>query len=131
MPDVHQHLDQAERNETLLNESDFSRVEHRQWATVYAFCVAVHLVEAFLAYHGHHSRNHGDRNREMAQHGRQDVTFSRQVIRPYTELKDFSREARYGCIDFSLQELQQDVLPALNQVRAEIEIRLRKLGVTI
>ena len=115
MPSASQHKDQAARNralaEDLIREGGPDRLA---WAVTILFYSALHRVDQLLAPEdpGRHSR----RYRLMDQ---QDPLNT--VMDEYRHLKKHSEAARYRCIPFTEQEIQDDVLPLLNKIEDVVD----------
>lgn len=66
------------------------------------FYAALHYIDAFLAGKQMHPLNHESRDEEVERNGTLTTIF-----KDYRRLKDWSREARYGIADYSLDTLRR------------------------
>lgn len=104
MPSRLQHLDQSSRNEKIA-VSLLGRANDRassEWAIIALFYSALHLVDAFLASHDIHPKNHTDRLKYVSM----TVDLS-LVFENYRELLNRSLDARYNCTPFREQHARQ------------------------
>jgi len=75
------------------------------WAVTVAFYSAVHCIEAELANHALHPRNHKERSDCM-----QSVGLPSEVCLAYDILKDLSEQSRYAMRDFDPVVVDRSVL---------------------
>jgi hypothetical protein len=96
MPALSDHMRQIERSIRFLNDCEQEKCghtrEYSEWGVVVRFYIAMHIVEAMLSTDGKHSRNHGERNRNvMVTH----QMFSPRFRQCYADIYSLSRTARY------------------------------------
>jgi hypothetical protein len=100
MPNANDHIQQAQHNETFFRFVDQS--QYSDWAMTALFYAALHYIDAFLSQVGMNPGGHDDRDKEVA--NRKEL---RLIARQYFGLKNRSRNARYYCIKFTPQQLQE------------------------
>ncbi len=119
MPDQPAHLRQARHNHDLIAALDPATTPFLDWVVTGAFYAALHLVEAWFASRGFHFMSHAERDDWVSK-----VKELRQTVWPrYKELEFQSQRARYQCVPFDRNDVQQRLLVYL----ADIEQAIRKL----
>jgi uncharacterized protein (UPF0332 family) len=118
-PTVQDHLDQAQHNESFLNDFDLLNTAYRDWAFTVVFYAAVHYIDAFLLAKNQNPANHGQRLRAISQ----DADLS-LYYKHYRHLYDDSREVRYECYRPSKDEVQQAITRWLNPLSSHVKARL-------
>ncbi len=100
MPSFSDHVQQATHNEAFYQVID--KNVYSDWAMTVLFYAALHYIDAFLGQVGIHPGGHETRD---------TILSNRKELRPiyghYRHLKDCSRNARYYCNSFTLNQLQQ------------------------
>lgn len=123
MPDKDAHLDQARHNRDFFETLDLNT--YGDWATTVIFYEAIQYIDAHLAdSYAEHPRTYGDYR--WAQSGERDgyiQNYMRTIWPDYRELKDASRDARYECVIFSQDEVEEH-LALLENIRSWISNRL-------
>jgi hypothetical protein len=97
MPTRAEHIDQAERNEAAAQALQAGA--HYDWAITTLFYAALHLVDAYN--HPNRAVGHPKRMAYVAA----DVNLL-QVYAHYRELYNRSRDARYECVRFTDQDIE-------------------------
>jgi hypothetical protein len=111
-----QHLAKAARNQAFLDKVDDTFPE---WLATVAFYKAVHLVEAFFATQGIHSKRHGERNHRL-QHHHPDIWME------FKPLHDISRQVRYYAASVTAQKVREYLIGVrLKAVEALVTARLK------
>ena len=112
MPNKNNHLLNAKDNEEF---SDFLISEGRfiEWAATGFFYSAIHYIEAYMATQGIHSGSHRVRDSSV----QSDPKLS-AIYDDYNELKNDSIQSRYHGHKFPLEEINQDIRPSIEKVRA-------------
>lgn len=120
MPDQQAHLRQARHNRDLIAALDPTTTLFTDWVVIGAFYAALHMVEAWFAGRGLHFMSHVERDDWISK-----AKELRRTIWPrYKELEFQSRRARYQCVSFDRDDVQQRLLVYL----ADIEQETHKLG---
>jgi len=122
MPSCQEHLDKARLNESFSKHFDLNKTPYKDWAVLGAFYSALHYVEAYLAKHGIHPINHGERYKCITRDAK-----LKPIWRSYRDLKHLRDLAAYDVKSFSSTEIQNDVFLALVGVKLTIE----SLGITV
>ena len=86
MASQNSHKEQAEHNESLLEEIDHKKFP--DWYGVVAFYAAIHWVESLFAKHHTPSKRHYEREGVLREH-------YQDIWRHYRPLLDYSIKARY------------------------------------
>lgn len=115
MPGRRSHLAKADANECLVNALDLNESTQVEWAITFLFYSAVHLVEAYLAGKGRHSRDHTEREDEIARNA-----ILQPIQTPYRRLRNLSRLARYDATQLHRVDLDRRALPEFRQIKAHI-----------
>lgn len=100
MPTTAEHWLQGEHNEAFYQYID--KNAYSDWAATALFYSALHYIDAFLARFEIDPGGHDDRDTEVA--NRKEL---RPLAKQYFRLKNRSRNARYCCTRFDIQELQR------------------------
>ena len=112
MPNKNNHLVIAKDNEVfsnfLISESRFM-----EWAVTGFFYSAIHYIEAYMATQSIHSGSH--RVRDTGVH--LDPKLS-AIYDDYNDLKNDSIQSRYHGHKFPLGEINQEIRPAFEKVKA-------------
>jgi hypothetical protein len=115
VPNKTQHLQIAQHNEQFFGHLDLASPPSRGWGSTAAFYAALHYVEAFFGTKARHSADHRTRDNNMVQY-----TETMAIYDQFCELKNISTRARYYGRYPSESEFKTQVLPALQDVRAEM-----------
>ena len=91
-----EHQTKAEHNRQFVGLFDIATTPFLDWAITGQFYVCVHLVEGYLATKGEHPKSHMDRDELVQVH-------LVGIWSHYRVLKDASRDARYGVVQFTPQ----------------------------
>lgn len=117
MSTVAEHIERAKRNQRFAEYFDLDKTEFRDWVVTGYFYSALHWVDAYLVRENKKTDDgHSFRNTQI----NTDKVLT-PISRPYRKLYSYSRNVRYDLIDFSPQQIRQDVTPKLNQIRAYLE----------
>lgn len=116
MPSKDQHVNWATHNQEFWRSFDLDTSPFIDWVVTGIFYEAVHWIEAFLATNGHHSESHRQRSYAMHRHP-QDLA---PIQVDYDTLELDSRSARYRCRMHTSQEVRQDLVPLITNVRNHI-----------
>jgi hypothetical protein len=121
MPNAQDHLTQAEANRTYALNFDPQDATSIQWAVTVAFYAALHYVEALFATEvpALHFTQHTKRTSALGRLGNTRPVFQR-LQQPYSDLKDYSEQARYDCQVFTATQLQNVILPLLQQIETDV-----------
>lgn len=104
------HLKQATANkafaDSLIQRARASRNQTEiDWAVIAGFYSALHLIEAMLADHDIHPKDHKQRADALDQ-----LKVDEALSRPYEILQDYSEQARYGMRHFELEFVENGIL---------------------
>jgi len=87
------------------------------WVVTVAFYVALHRIEAWFAKKGLHFEAHSQRDDWLGK-----VKELRQAVWPYyKELEFQSRQARYQCVSFDRDFVQNRLLRFLDKIEREMQ----------
>ena len=125
MPSASQHLEQAERNESLYK--DLCRLytsvpKYTEWEVVALFYSALHYIEAYfdIMHGGRHSDNHGERGRYIRE------TDALSAIAPdYMLLYRTSINARYRLQSISMDQVRSIEVNEFAAVKGHVRALLR------
>lgn len=115
MPQKHEHVAKAKHDEEFVNSLDLSTTPYLDWAITALFYAALHYVEAYFASMKRHSPDHRTRDSAIQRDSR-----IRALYNDYSELKNFSINARYYVTTFSPRDVTVDLLPRLANIRTRI-----------
>lgn len=116
MPSKGEHTNWARHNEAFWNSFDLDTSPFIDWVVTGIFYEAVHWVEAFLATKGRHSGSHKERSSTMHRYAQELAP----IQTGYDTLALDSRAARYLCRMHTSQEVSQDLIPLVTNVRNHI-----------
>jgi hypothetical protein len=117
MPDASSHLRQVQHNRDLIVALDPASTSFLDWVVTVAFYTALHRVEAWFADKGLHFESHTRRDDWLAR-----VKELRRVVWPrYKELEFQSHQARYQCVTFDRDFVQNRLLNFLDEIEHEME----------
>jgi len=116
MPLQYEHVHWATHNNGFWQSFDLDTSHFIDWVVTGIFYEAVHWIEAFLATKGLHSRNHKERSQTMQRY-LQDMG---SILVDYDTLELDSRNARYVCHMHTSEEVRQDLLPLITNIRNHI-----------
>ncbi len=117
MPDALSHLRQAQHNRDLITTLDPSSTRFLDWIVTAAFYVALHRIEAWFAGKGFHFETHTQRDDWLGK-----TRELRRVVWPrYKELEFQSRQARYQCVTFDRDFVQNRLLAFLDEIDNEVQ----------
>ena len=117
MPDSHSHLRQAQHNQDLIEALDPANTLFLDWVVTVAFYVALHRVEAWFGDKGLHFESHTQRDDWLTR----AKELRRSVWPRYKELEFQSRQARYQCVSFNRDFVQDHLLAFLKEIEREME----------
>lgn len=115
MPQKHEHVAKAKHDEGFVSSLDLSTTPYVDWAITGLFYAALHYVEAYFAAMRRHSPDHRTRDSAVQRDSR-----IKGIYNDYSELKNFSINARYYMIPFSESDLRKNLLPRLANIKARI-----------
>jgi hypothetical protein len=108
------HRNQAERIESFLRAIESAASPYQEWRVVLCYYAALHYIDAFLTTHEPKTWDrHDDRLRQMER-----FPESRAIKTVYHQLQKLSREARYDGTPFTVRDVDQNVRPLFDAVRA-------------
>ncbi len=117
MPDAQAHLRQARHNQDLIDTLDPASTHFLDWIVTVAFYVALHRVEAWFASKGLHFEAHTQRDDWL----NRAKELRRSVWPRYKELEFQSRQARYQCVSFDRDFVQNRLLLFLGEIEQEMQ----------
>jgi len=117
MPDPQAHLRQARHNRDLIDTLDPATTRFLDWIVTVAFYVALHRVEAWFAGKGLHFEDHTQRDDWLSK----AKELRRSVWPRYKELEFQSRQARYQCVSFDRDFVQNRLLLFLDEIEQEMQ----------
>jgi hypothetical protein len=121
MPDQSIHLAKAEANARFAMSLPLESQIAADWAVTALFYSAIHLVEAYFAISGFHSKTHGER--EFRMFGSSDL---HPIRMPYAQLKTVSLDARYRVGGFSADYVLNHAKPKLDEIQRHIFTMLQE-----
>lgn len=101
MPDIGIHLNQANHNEAFFDSIDLNT--YSDWAVTALFYGALQYIDAYLASVGYVDPGSHDVRDSLVRR----YNPTRQVVREYFRLKNFSRTARYYAGRFGAEQVRQ------------------------
>jgi uncharacterized protein (UPF0332 family) len=115
------HLRHAARSKQLFEQLRNSN-NHRFWAVIVAFYLALHVVDALLSDKNKHPRNHKHREKLIKDHLKNvDSNFRTN----YSSLKDLATDARY--LETSYLTMREPEIETTTEILHESFIPLLKL----
>ena len=115
MPLKHDHLSKAKHDEEFVASLDLATTPYLDWAITALFYAALHYVEAYFATMKRHSPDHRTRDSAVQRDSR-----IRGIYSDYSELKNYSINARYYMTPFSESDVRKNLLVRLANIRARI-----------
>jgi hypothetical protein len=112
MPRQKDHLEKARHNESFVASFDISSTPFLDWAITGMFYSALHYLEAYFAKQGYHSPDHRTRDSTIQRDGN-----IRHLFVAYSELKNFSINARYSLKQFKASDVTATLQPHLELVK--------------
>jgi hypothetical protein len=139
VPQVADHLKQAERNLGFLEIVNTSAHSYYDWQITVCFYVAVHLVNAHLSKQGMQFRKHTEVNAHLNPQGTSPARIDQAAYLNYEKLFILSRRARYLVDTESTDKdrtrahlsYEKHLKRALVNLDALIEYFCKKLAVTL
>jgi hypothetical protein len=95
VPNLNDHIERAEANESFARSLDQSQPFYVDWAITILFYAALHYIDAYLAVKSFHPANHPVRDNAIDNNG-----SLKPIFNDYRRLKDVSEAARYGIAQF-------------------------------
>jgi len=116
MPNKSEHLEKANHNEKFFQSLDVDNTCFRDWIVVGIFYCALHLIDSYFAEsENKHPPVHSVRDRWI----RGNLNLE-NLWEKYRELKEFRKNASYEMHDFSAEEIKDDILPLLENIKEDI-----------
>ena len=115
MPIKNIHLTVAHDNEHLAGQLNLDSAPARGWASTISFYAALHYEEAFFSLRGVHSADHRTRDSNLCRHNE-----TMNIYDDFSELKNISTNARYFGRYPNKTDFSVEVMPALQNVKAEM-----------
>ena len=116
MPKKDEHTDQAEHNRAFWESYELDSTPYLDWVVIGIFYESVHWIEAYLDTKGEHSGGHPVRLQSIRRY-RADIGTIRS---DYEVLKTESENARYQCHKHSSNEISEDMIPVLDNIKSTI-----------
>ena len=101
MPSKGEHQRKAEHDERFVSTFDLTTTPYLDWAITALFYSGLHYIEAYFATRGVHSADHRTRDSAV----QRDVNI-KQLYSDYSELKNFSINARYYMVGFTTDDVR-------------------------
>ena len=101
MPSKADHQRKAQHDEQFVSSFDLATTPFLDWVITALFYSGLHYVEAYFATRGLHSADHRTRDSAI----QRDVNI-KQLYDDYSELKNFSINARYYMVGFTPDEVR-------------------------
>ena len=120
MPNQKAHLEKAQHNEAFVKTFDLDATPFIGWAITGMFYSALHYMEAYFAKLGSHSPDHRTRDSNIRRDGN-----LRNLFFAYSDLKNFSVNARYTNKQFTALDVRGTLQPHLDLVRKTINPLLK------
>ncbi len=114
MPTKAEHQRKAEHDERFVSSLDGATTPYLDWAITALFYSGLHYVEAYFATRGVHSADHRTRDSAV----QRDLNI-KQLYNDYSELKNFSINARYYMVAFKPDDVR-DLQGRLESIRRHI-----------
>ena len=102
MPSQAAHRRQAEHNRRFLHTFDLASADYLDWVVTVLFYTALHLIDSYLATHGHHPKSHQERNKYIRRY-----PYLALIWPDYRFLEHRSRAARYDVVTFELAQVER------------------------
>jgi len=115
MPQKSEHLKKAQHDEQFVSSLDLQTTPYLDWIITGMFYSSLHYVEAYFATLRAHSPDH--RTRDSAIRRDQNI---KAVFDDYSELKNFSINARYYLHHFTPADVTQNLQQRFDHLRAHI-----------
>lgn len=118
MPSKDEHVTQAEHNRNFWSSYDLTSTDFVDWVVTGLFYECIHWIEAYLGIQGEHSGGHPDRLKAIKRHSADIGT----IRTDYELLKTESENARYSCYKHQAADIENDILPVLEAIKAKIQV---------
>lgn len=115
MPNQADHLKKAQHNESFVKSFNLNSTPFLDWVITGMFYSALHYMEAYFAKQKFHSPDHRTRDSNI-----QRDSNLRKLFVAYSELKNFSVNARYAIKEFVASDVKGTLQPHLDLVRSTI-----------
>ena len=115
MPRKTEHVKKAQHDEQFVSSLDPQTTPYLDWMITGMFYSALHYVEAYFATLSAYSADH--RTRDSAIRRNQDI---RAIYNDYSELKNFSINARYYLHHFTPADVTQNLQQHFDHLKAHI-----------
>lgn len=111
---VEEHVAKARHNEKFLHDFDLPKSEFLDWAVTVISYSALHYVDALLLRSfGADPKDHGERSSHIVR----QPALREHIRYPYEDLKNDGIEARYTERVFTAQEVADEILPLLEEIK--------------
>jgi len=114
MPGKSDHVRKAQHDERFVASFDLDSTPYLDWVITALFYSGLHYVEAYFATRSLHSADHRTRDSAV----QRDPNL-KQLYNDYSELKNFSINARYYMVQFTAEEVR-DLQPRLDAIRRHV-----------
>jgi hypothetical protein len=115
MPAKNQHLNKAQHDEDFAASLDVDTTPYLDWIITGLFYSALHYVEAYFATLRVHSPDHRTRDSSICRDHK-----LRAIFADFSELKNFSINARYYDCRFEPRDVSRNLRPRLERVKTHI-----------
>ena len=120
MPTTIEHIAQAQHNRQFWSGYNAATTLYQDWMVTGIFYEGVHWVEALLSQSGEHSFDHKQRSAAMLRH----PSDFNVVAADLEVLKTDSENARYRCYKHTAKEINDDLIPLINNIQTQISQKL-------
>ena len=119
MPRKEDHLAKARHDEAFASSLPLNTTPYLDWVITALFYAALHYVEAYFATQKIHSADHRARDSAI----RRDTKL-RAIYVDYSELKNFSINARYYMTSFAPADITKSLRPHLEAIKKLVSLLL-------
>lgn len=116
MPQKGEHIAKAAHDEQFAASLDLATTPYLDWVITALFYSALHYVEAYFATMKRHSADHRTRDSAIQRDSR-----IRSLYNDYSELKNYSINARYYMVRFTEAEIRRNLFPRLDNIKARLQ----------
>jgi len=119
VPKKDEHIDQAKHNRSFWDSFSIDKTKYLDWVVVGMFYEAIHWIEAYLATKKHHSKNHYEREQQIAK--TPELAEDPNLILDYGTLRVESENARYWYHKHTPDQVTSDLIPLITRLRRTME----------
>lgn len=115
MGSLDEHITKARHNEEFIDSFNLDNSPFLDWVVNGIFYAALHYLDSYFATRNMHPSDHKTRNSYI-----RSTNLNLVLWTAYRNLQTDSRSARYEKRCFSPEEIRQDILPLLNDIKNQL-----------